>query len=230
MQRVNLEIAIPRGNKEEVLTNPPHENISVLVKGNIEDPKKAMILMHGRFASAENIMSITDELSLTNDIVIFAPQAKTGEWYPHRFLVPRKENQPFLNIALLSIEEIIRYAFDNFQIKPDQIILAGFSQGACLVADYAARKPQRYGGICIFSGGLIGTDTEIEQYNWQGNLEKTPTYIGCDKNDFHIPLERVSSTTSVFEKLNANVTEKIYNDLGHSIHEEGLQFLNKLIQ
>ncbi len=208
----------------------PHQDIDVLVNGEESKPKRALILIHGRYASAANIMSLADELAIHEETVILAPEAADNQWYPLRFIEPRDSNQPHLDSSLAAIEELISYSLTKYGLDPERIVLAGFSQGACLVADYVARTPRQYGGVCIFSGGLIGNDTEINSKNWEGSLDSTPIYIGSDRNDSHIPIERVHLTTSVLRRLNADVNESVYDGLGHSIHNEGIEFLSRLLQ
>lgn len=206
----------------------PHNNMSVLIDGNTKDPTKALILFHGRFSNGGNMMRLTSTLSNVDEkTIIYAPTAIGNQWYPKRFIESTEENEPYLSSALNAAKELVEHVKDNHGITEDEIILGGFSQGACLAAEYAARNPRKYKGICVFSGGLIGEDEEITKREYAGDMEKTPVYIGCDENDPHIPKERVELTSNVYEKLNADTTLRIYSGLGHTIHPEGIDFLNK---
>jgi phospholipase/carboxylesterase len=129
---------------------------------------------------------------------------------------------------LSALDTLIHYCQDRHGIKAEKLILTGFSQGACLTSDYIAQNPARYGGACIFSGGLIGTDEDIASHTWSGELKQTPIYIGCDVADPHIPKDRVDNSASILRQLGGNVTEKIYAGLGHSIHPDGITFLQNL--
>ena len=212
------------------LTNiPPHSDVHVLVRGNIDSPKRALILLHGRGASAENILGLTRGMELSPDVLLCAPQANGDTWYPQRFIVPRTENEPHLSSALHVVDELIAYCRDTYGLKTSSIVLAGFSQGACLVSEYVASRPAKYAGVCIYSGGLIGADDEIAQTNWSGDLQGTRIYIGCDEQDPHIPAERVQTTASIMQRMGADVTSKLYTHLGHSVHPQGIAFLSDLL-
>lgn len=211
-------------NINTITSTPPHGNQPIIVAGNNKNPTQALILLHGRGASAQNILQITEQLSLTDKYLLIAPQADEYAWYPKRFIVDKKENQPYLDSALDKINSIVSFLETEFDIKSDQIVLAGFSQGACLVSEYIKQHPKKYKGVAVFSGGLIGNDTEIDE-STNGSLEGTPIYMGCDESDFHIPKDRVEESAKILTKMGANVVMKIYTGLGHSIHHEGIDAL-----
>lgn len=198
-----------------------HENQPVKTAGKtLENAEKAVIMIHGRGATAESILGLKDQLP---NAAFLAPQAANRTWYPKSFLEPREENQPHLDSALDKINSIVEKA--SSAVGKENVYLLGFSQGACLVSEYAASKPERYGGVFALSGGLIGE--ELREYT--GNLEKMPVFIGCDSNDPHIPLERVKATSKVFEKLNADIDERIYDSLGHGINQDEIDAINNMI-
>lgn len=206
----------------------PHGNEPVAFSGNTTDPTKALVLLHGRGASAESILQLTNHLTHLDEYVVIAPEASAHTWYPNRFIVPKEENQPHLDAALDRITAIISYLADTYNIHRSEIVLAGFSQGACLAAEYVKRHPARYRGIAVFSGGLIGTDGEVHE-SVSGDLLLTPIYLGCDKDDFHIPKVRVEQSAEIFTAMNARTDLKIYENLGHAIHPEGIEALQKFI-
>lgn len=207
----------------------PHANIAVHLRGNTKDPKKALLLFHGRGALAENILKLTDTMSLEHAVVL-APQAAGSEWYPGRFTISRSENEPYLSSSLNVVDVLLEYCKEEYKLKVSDVVLAGFSQGACLTADYIARNPHEYKGACILSGGLIGSDEDIANTKWHGDMKAMPVYIGCDENDAHIPRGRVESTASVLEQMRADVTLRIYSGLGHAVHSDGKKFLAELMR
>lgn len=190
----------------------------------ISQAKKAIILLHGRGASALDIMSITGYLHLT-DFAIIAPQATNNSWYPYSFLFPPQKNEPWLTSALNLINELVKDL--NQYIETKRIYILGFSQGACLSLEFAARNAQKYGGIIAFSGGLIGD--KIYSENYKGNFNKTPVFIGSSFDDQHIPAERVTETSDVFKIMNADVILKLYSDMGHTIIQDEINTVNSLI-
>lgn len=204
----------------------------VLVK-NSNSPKRALILMHGRGATADNIMTITDMINIPEDLIALAPQSQEPFWYPYVFTEPKDKNEPYLSYTLNLISEIILYLKNNFNIQKENIILLGFSQGACLVSEYLKENSYRYRGAIIASGGLIGSDDEISpaigMSDTEDFLNQTPIYIGCDTRDPYIQKQRVEKTSEILSTLGGNVDFKLYENLGHTIHPDALDFLNKLI-
>ncbi len=208
-----------------------HQDQPLLHAGDpVTSAKAAMILIHGRGASASDILSLTRELDITG-FTCFAPEAAGGAWYPHRFMEPVEMNEPYLTSALNIVEDLLTNLNDA-GIPPTQVILLGFSQGACLVSEYAARFPQKYGGVVVLSGGLIGNGVSLRDYN--GSLDKTPVFVGCSDRDAHIPLSRVQESTAALRKLGAEVEERIYPNMGHTINRDELeavqQMMNKLVE
>jgi phospholipase/carboxylesterase len=207
-------------------TIQPHTGEIIFTAGRqFEEADSAMIMLHGRGATAQSILQLSGEFK--NDKMTFiAPQADGMVWYPYRFIEEREVNEPGISSGLKLIEELIKKVNER-GIPVEKIFLLGFSQGACLALDYAARNPQKYGGIFGLSGGLIGA--RIEKSDYSGDLRRTKLFLGCSEDDFHIPEERVDQTAKIFKHLNADVTEKIYPDLGHTVNQDEINFVNKVI-
>jgi phospholipase/carboxylesterase len=207
-------------------TTGPHTGEKIIYAGEpVDRAARAMILMHGRGAYAESMQGFIDELR-AGRMVFIIPQAENLTWYPHRFIEKRKVNEPDLSSALQLIDAIVT-ALSSGNISRENIYLLGFSQGACLAADYAARFPARYGGIFILSGGLIGDRLDPSDYS--GDLRQTPVFLGCSDMDFHIPEARVHESAGIFRQLNASVTEKIYPGLGHSVSREEIEIVKDIL-
>ena len=195
----------------------PHRGQPVLQAGaGLAAARAAMIMVHGRGASAADILSLA-EIFQRNDIIYLAPQAADSTWYPYRFFEPVGRNEPYLSSALRVIGGLLRWLGER-NMPPEKVVILGFSQGACLALEFAAREPRRYGGVIGFSGGLIGANVVPAAYS--GFLNATPVLIGCGDTDPHIPLARVRETTEVMRALGAAVTERIYPGLGHTINED----------
>ncbi|NJN81513.1 MAG: phospholipase [Caldilineaceae bacterium] len=207
-------------------SDPLHQGQPILAMGEpLEDARAAMVLIHGRGATAESILQLGHELAQPNFAYI-APQAVHNTWYPQSFLAPTAQNQPWLDSALQRVGEIVA-KINGAGIPNERILLAGFSQGACLVSEYAARHPQRYGGLLIFSGGLIGPPGGTR--NDVGSLDETPVFIGCSDVDFHIPVERVHETTATFRRMGAVVNEQIYANMGHTINQDEIDHARAIV-
>lgn len=208
------------------VTNQIHLNQPVLTAGvPLEQAESVMILLHGRGASAEDIISLAREFPKENRAYL-APQAAGDTWYPCRFIEPIERNEPWLSSALEIVDELVKKS-EKAGLPSNKIILAGFSQGACLALEYAVRNARRYGAVLGFSGGLIGSPGIV--WDFPGSLEDTPVFLGCDENDFHIPRERVEETARVLCEKQAKVIMKLYRDLGHDINNDEIQISLDLI-
>jgi len=207
----------------------PHQGKPVSKAGaSPEEADVAMILVHGRGASADSMLLFADEFDRSN-IHYRAIQADRHTWYPNSFLAPREQNQPGISSGLQAIYDELK-TLNESGIATKKIMLLGFSQGACLSSEFAARHPQRFGGLAILSGGLIGPEVSLDNYS--GSFEGTPFFMGCSDYDPHIPQERVHDTAKILEALGADVTKKIYPGMGHTVNEDEIghvrQMLDKL--
>lgn len=186
---------------------------------------KVLIMLHGRGATAEGILSLAPYLHVDGYSII-APQATGNTWYPHSFLAPQRDNEPWLGSALQVLRNVIEQQTSNGIAQKD-IYLMGFSQGACLVLEYAARNAGRYGGIVAFTGGLIGD--RLNKENYMGDFERTPVFLGTSDPDPHVPVERVFATGGVLSGLNADVKDKVYRHMGHTINQDEINLANKYV-
>ncbi|NGP75214.1 phospholipase [Balneolaceae bacterium YR4-1] len=204
----------------------PHQGKPVSKAGvTAEEADAAMILVHGRGASAESMLLFADEFQ-HDGIHYRAIQADRHTWYPNSFLAPKEQNQPGISSGLQAIHDEIR-SLNKAGIATNKIVLLGFSQGACLSSEFAARHPQRYGGLAILSGGLIGP--EVSGDNYIGSFEGTPVFMGCSDYDPHIPQERVDKTAEILKALGADVTKKIYPGMGHTVNEDEIRHIDRLL-
>ncbi len=204
----------------------PHQRGRLLAAGaQPADAARAMVLLHGRGAPAEDILGLAGVLKL-DDTAFVAPEAAGYSWYPLSFLAPMEANEPGLSSALARIGEVIE-ELGARGVEPERIVLLGFSQGACLALEYAARNPRRYGGIVGFSGGLIGPPGTPRDY--PGSLAGTPIFLGCSDRDPHIPLERVRESTKVLKRLGADVMERIYPGMPHTVNDDELEHARRLV-
>jgi phospholipase/carboxylesterase len=187
--------------------------------------KKVLIMIHGRGAGAEDILSISNHLD-TDGFTFIAPQAPGNTWYPLSFLANPKDNEPYLTNSLNVIGAIVSN-LEAQGITKDKMYFLGFSQGACLTAEYTARNAATYGGIVIFTGGLIGD--KLYHENYSGNFNGTPVFIGSSNPDAHVPVERVKETELLLKEMGANVTVKIYDNMPHTIVQDEITLANQLI-
>lgn len=178
--------------------------------------RKAMVMIHGRGATAESILSLAEYLDI-EDFALWAPQATNYTWYPYSFMMPRAQNQPWLDSALQVLGKV-GDELESLGVAAEDIYWLGFSQGACLALEYVASRGRRYGGVFGLSGGLIGQTLDLERY--AGRLDGMPVFLGCSDVDAHIPVGRVHESAEVFERMGAAVVKKIYPGMGHEICED----------
>jgi predicted esterase len=210
------------------LVPDPHRDQPVLGHGPPPaEARASVILLHGRGDSAAGILSLTAEFDGLDDVAWLAPQAAGHRWYPHSFLVPLERNEPDLSSALRVIDGLVR-RLDADGVPADRIVVMGFSQGACLTSEYAARHARRYGGIVVLSGGLIGPSGTPRDY--PGTFAGTPALVGCSDVDPHIPLARVEETIATYRRMGARVDDRIYPNLPHTIINDELTAVEALLR
>ncbi len=205
----------------------PHQPTQI-AKGGVpaSEADAAMIMIHGRGATAPSIIQLANEFDTDKKLTLRAPQASGHTWYPFSFLAPTEKNEPGLSSGLQKIYDIIQeLKADGF--TEDKIYLLGFSQGACLASEFVARHPKNYAGLIALSGGLIGDSVDPD--NYEGDLKGTPVFMGCSDVDPHIPKERVLESEEVFNNLGAHVNRKLYPGMGHLVNEDEIKHINALL-
>jgi phospholipase/carboxylesterase len=208
------------------LIQGPHQGQPVLAAGQpINRAKAAMVMVHGRGATAENILELGFELKQP-DFVYLAPQAAGNSWYPNSFLAPIASNEPGISSGLAAIASVLAQ-LEEAAIPLECTMILGFSQGACLSLEFVARNALRYGGVVGLSGGLIGPDGTPRDY--AGSLAATAIFLGCSDIDPHIPRERVEQSAEVLGKLGGNVIARLYPRMGHTVNRDEIQFVRSMM-
>lgn len=184
-----------------------------------------MIMVHGRNASPESILELADALDHPA-FTYLAPAAAGGTWYPLSFMAEIEKNEPGISSGISVIHSLIEDTL-KLGIPTQRIMLLGFSQGACLSATAALRRPARYGGVIGYSGGLIGPPGI--QWDTSGSFDGTPVFLGCSDVDNHIPKARVDESAAAFEGMYADVTERIYPGMSHTVNEDEIAFTRDLM-
>jgi predicted esterase len=198
----------------------------VLAAGErLEQARAVVLACHGRGAGAEDIIGVAAELGVPA-VTVLAPEAPGRTWYPNSFLAPIPSNEPWLSSALSWIGELVS-ELETRGVPADRVVLLGFSQGACLTLEYAARNARRYGAVVGWSGGLIGPPGTPRDYG--GSLSGTPVFLGCSDTDPHVPAARVRETAEVLRRLGGEVDMRIYPGLGHTVDEDELEAARQLV-
>ena len=184
-----------------------------------------VIMVHGRNALPANILSFVAAFSRP-DITYLAPAAAGGTWYPLSFMAEKEKNEPGISSGLWVLEQLVEHVVRS-GIRKDRVVLLGFSQGACLTSEFAASHADRFGGVVLYSGGLIGPPGTI--WNYSGSFGGTPVFLGCSDVDAHVPKSRVDESAAVFQRMGATVTETIYPGMGHLVNEAEIAFTRTLL-
>jgi len=209
------------------LIHGPHRGQPVLATGRpLDEAKAAMVLVHGRGATAQSILELGGVLGHP-DFAYLAPQASGNTWYPYSFLAPIAQNEPGITSGLRAVAAVVA-AIEAAGIPAEKIIIGGFSQGACLASEFVARQARRYGGLLAFSGGLIGPPGTPRDY--VGSLAGMPVFIGCSDVDPHIPLVRVTETADTLTQLDASVVKKVYPGMGHTIIQDEIDQAMQIVR
>jgi phospholipase/carboxylesterase len=205
----------------------PHQGQPVRTGGTpLSRARGAMVMLHGRGATAESILSLASELDAP-DFVYLAPQAGGNSWWPQSFLAPIASNEPGISSAMAAVEDVLRLVA-TAGIPSERTLLLGFSQGACLATEFAARHARRYGGVAALSGGLIGPDGTPRDY--AGSLDGTSVFLGCSDMDSHIPAERVRESAEVMRRVGGDVTMRLYSGMGHQINEDEIAEVRAMME
>jgi predicted esterase len=204
----------------------PHQNQPVRTTGApLQQARGAMVMLHGRGATAESILTLSASLNAP-DFSYLAPQAGNNSWWPYSFLADIPKNEPGISSAMQAVEDVLQRVVAG-GVPPERTVLLGFSQGACLAAEFAARHAQRFGGVVSLSGGLIGPDGTPRNYT--GSLTGTRVFLGCSDIDAHIPAERVRLTAKVLEQLGGSVDMQLYPGMGHTINDDELDAVRSIM-
>lgn len=204
----------------------PHAGQPVLTAGTpLSGARTAVVLLHGRGDSARGILGLAPLLQM-DGVALLAPQAADNTWYPYGFMSPLERNEPWISSSLRAVGSVLE-EIEQAGVPAERTILFGFSQGACLAAEYPARHATLYGGIACLSGGLIGPEGTARDY--QGSMAGTTVYFGCSDIDSHIPASRVIESGEVFERLGANVTTRLFPGMGHTINDEEIAAVRAML-
>jgi predicted esterase len=213
-------------DKGATLSQEPHAGEPIFTAGETLDRATvAMVLVHGRGGTAEGILSLASEFRQPG-VALLAPQAAGNTWYPLSFLAPMERNEPYLSGALDALDAALEHLAEA-GIPAERTILLGFSQGACLAVEFAARNARRYGGLVGLSGGLVGPDGTPRDYT--GSLAGTPVFLGCSDVDPHIPKIRVIESGQVLDRLGGEVTVQLYSGMGHTINQDELDHVRSMV-
>jgi phospholipase/carboxylesterase len=204
----------------------PHQGQPVRLLGEpLERARAAMVMLHGRGAMAEDILTLVPLLD-QEGFAYLAPQANGNTWYPNKFSAPLADNEPWLSSALEAVAQALALVAQA-AIPPERTMLLGFSQGACLALEFAARHARRYGAVVGLTGALIGPSNTPRDYT--GSLAGTPVFVGGSDVDFHIAKERMAETAQVLTRLGGQVTTRFYPNMGHEVNQDEIDFVRGIM-
>jgi predicted esterase len=209
------------------MSGGPHAGAAILEAGQpLEQARAAVVLAHGRGATAGDILTLVPPVDPAT-LAYLAPQAAGNTWYPWSFLQPIERNEPWLSSALGVLSDVVDHVA-RAGIPAERTVLMGFSQGACLALEFAARNARRYGALVGLSGGLIGPDGTPRDY--AGSFDGTPAFLGCSDVDPHVPKERVEETAEVLRGLGASVDIRLYRGMGHTVNQDELDAVAQVLR
>jgi phospholipase/carboxylesterase len=191
----------------------------------LEKAAGAVIMLHGRGASADDILNLAQAM-YHPQLAYLAPSAANHSWYPSSFLAPREQNEPWLTSALKKVGATVQLAI-GAGISTDRIVISGFSQGACLSTEFVATHPAKYAGLIAFTGGLIGPPGM--PMNYSGDLLQTPVFFGSGDPDPHVPWSRVQESADVIAAMNARVTTRRYPGRAHTVSADEVRYATAIL-
>jgi predicted esterase len=214
--------------EQQVLSiSGPHNGQPVYLSGEpLYAAHASMVMMHGRGASADDMLGLAEMLAIPG-LSILAPEASGNIWYPYVYSAPTQQNEPYLSSALEAVGAAVGMA-EAAGIPVHKIVLLGFSQGACLALEYAARNGRHYGGVVGLSGVLIGADDEPRKDS--GSLDGTPVFLGSGDADPFFPLNHIDHAAAILKKIGGSVTTRIYPGMGHTVNEDEVEVIRALVK
>lgn len=215
-----------KGDSPVIEAIPPHAGQPLVRTGSpLATARAAVIMIHGRGATPRNILDLVPAIDHPG-VAYLAPAATDGTWYPLSFMAPVERNEPGITSGISVIHSLIDEVLAA-GIGAERLMLLGFSQGACLACTAVQRRPRRYGGVMIYSGGLIGPPGTT--WSGQGSFLSTPVFLGCSDVDAHVPESRVHETAEVFRRMGADVTTRIYPGMAHLVNDEEIAVARELL-
>ena len=202
----------------------PHARADTLLAGPAPGAASVgVVLVHGRGDSATGILGLVDLLRERGapEATFLAPNAVGNTWYPQRFMEPLEHNQPHLDSALAVLDRSVGQ-LESAGLPRERIVVAGFSQGACLALEWVAREGGNFGAVIALSGGLIGS--EVDPARYPKRLDGTVAFLGCSDVDSHIPETRVDASSSQLEAQGAEVVKRIYPGMAHTVNDDELRW------
>jgi len=192
----------------------------------LESTAAGVVLLHGRGGTAASMLDLAAAMPGLR-VSWLAPQAPGNTWYPQSFLAPLEANEPALSRALGTVDELVSDVVAG-GLDRSRLVLMGFSQGACLAAEYALRHPARYGGLVLLTGGAIGPDGT----SWEGpaDFDGTPVFAGTGDPDPHVPVKRVRETADVLGRRGAAVQLEVYRGMPHTVNDDELSHVAAVIR
>ncbi|QLK24930.1 dienelactone hydrolase family protein [Natrinema zhouii] len=187
-----------------------------------------LVLCHGRGATAQGVVNLMEPVH-RHGVAVLAPQAERSRWYPRPSTAPRATNEPWLSSSVDCVAAALERA-RAIDVPPERTVIGGFSQGACVAAEFVRRTPARYGGLAILSGSLPGTADELGSSPIDGSLEETPILIGYGEDDPHVDRDRVAETVRLFEQADAAVDERCYPDTGHEVTDDEFAAIGAMLE
>ena len=207
----------------------PHDAESVVTAGAPRGATRAVVVaLHGRGATAQGIVNLLDPV-YRRGVTFLAPAAHRSRWYPHAADAPLERNEPYLTSALGVVDATVERAVTDLGVPRDRVVLLGFSQGACVAAEYAARDPSP-SPLVVLSGTLLGPTVDADRYAEGGRFEAAPVFVGCGADDTRIDVGRVRATADVFRSLGGDVTERVYDGVGHAVTDDEFAHVGGLLE
>lgn len=205
----------------------PHQGEPLVTTGeSLDSARVALVLVHGRGRDPNDMFRMVADLP-RQGVGYVAPQAAGHSWYPEPFQAPIAENEPGRSSAIEAVEDAIQLA-NREEIATEQVVIVGFSQGACIASEYVAHRPRRYGGLASLSGGIMGETPDPDEYS--GDLDGTPVLLGSTEEDPYMPEERVHESAEIFTALGGDVTTRVYPGNEHTINDDEVEMIRRMIE
>ncbi|EGR1597371.1 hypothetical protein CGJ08_05910 [Vibrio parahaemolyticus] len=113
-------------------------------------------------------------------------------------------------------------------VSREHIWIMGFSQGACMAAEFIRQSQQPMGGAILFTGGLFGPQCPTASAQ-KPVFDGMTMLLSGSHTDTWVSAERVTQTADYFEQLGASVHLEIFAEREHRIARSEIDLARGLI-
>lgn len=191
-------------------------------------PAKAKVLcifVHGRNQSPEEMAAAVIRRLSATDVAFALPRAGDRTWYNARAVDPLTDvTRNELAASLAGLAEVIQ---DLRNAAPDlPLVLAGFSQGACLSLEHAFTGQSAPDAVAAFTGCRVGVATDDRA---AALLSGLPVYLSAGSADPWIPVAAFAEAVTELGRAEACLRCDVFPARPHEVSQAEIAMLDSIL-